>query len=232
MSFDPNHSLPPKKLYNALFEQAIPELLAGKNTIDPLVEDPNDRRLGLTLLAYPSEAVKYSIEGVISELHAAEPSQYYYPLANLHLTVLSIISCYEGFGTTGIVIREYIDLITKCLSSMPPFEIHVSGITASASGVLACGYFSAGSLDNIREHIRKGFSNSNLEQSMDSRYALEAAHLTIARYKTPIANAGFTGILEKYRSANLGSFTVGELVLASNDWYHTKSNILHNFRLG
>ncbi|MFW5726422.1 MAG: hypothetical protein ACOCW4_01010 [bacterium] len=67
-----------------------------------------------------------------------EPEQYQYPASDLHITLLSVISCYRGFGLEqidGLSLARFEDF-----KSIPAMQISFGGISASLATVLVCGY--------------------------------------------------------------------------------------------
>ena len=49
-----------------------------------------------------SQLLGTSKESYIKEIKKIEPNQYFYPNSDIHITVMSIISCYDGFDMTKI----------------------------------------------------------------------------------------------------------------------------------
>lgn len=170
-------------LYNDLYEKNYSVIANGNYSIDGQIDDSQDQRYGLTLLLKPNETVKTNIDNVLCQIKQFEPEQYYYPKSDLHVTVLSIISCYSGFELSRIASEHYSEIIQKCLKEIENFEITFKGMTLSNAGILIKGYPSNDSLNNLRENLRKNFSQTQLEQSIDSRYTLTTAHITAIRFR-------------------------------------------------
>lgn len=101
------------KYYNKLYDDSIKKIELGNYEIDNLIDSPSDKRFGVTLLIRPNIHIKNKIQKFLDELRVIEPDQYYYPNSDIHLTVMSIISCYDGFGLRNITIADYINLIKK-----------------------------------------------------------------------------------------------------------------------
>ena len=55
----------------------------------------------------PDNFVKDKIQKLLSKIKLIEPNQYFYRDSDLHLTVMSIISCYNGFNLNKIGIEDY-----------------------------------------------------------------------------------------------------------------------------
>ena len=171
--------------------------------------------------------MKEKIQNFIEELKLAEPNQYYYPASDIHLTILSIISCYNGLILESINISDYIAIIAQALKSTKIFEIKFTGITASPSCVMIQGFPNNSILNDLRDKLRSLFKNSFVEQSLDKRYEIQTAHLTVARFMNRLEmKAGFLDLLEKYREYEFGTTSVDSVELVGNDWYQRKEKVM------
>lgn len=220
--------------YKKLYEVSIRKIENGDARMDPFIDSPADKRFGITLLIRPPQNIKRQIQAFLDKLKQVDPSQYYYPNLDIHITVMSIISCYEGFQLDQISIPNYVDLIKESLSGIDRFEIKYKGITASNSGIMIQGFPENDNLNNLRNNLRKKFKNSDLEQSIDKRYSIQTAHSTAVRFRKKLQNKNeFLKILERYKNADFGSFEVKELELVFNDWYQRERNskLLEKFRI-
>ncbi len=220
--------------YEGLFEKAIPEIEAGKAQVDPMLDDPHDDRFGLALIIPPSREVTEKIKKFLSELNVIEPAQYPYPPAQIHVTVLSIISCVEGFQLGDIPVPQYLATLERSLAEIDSFEIDYRGITASRSSIMIQGFPKDETLELLRERLRVNFLSSGLHQTMDARYKLSTAHATVFRFRKPLKDShGFAAFLRDNRNRDFGGQKVSELQLVYNDWYHRpeKSTTLATFEL-
>ena len=214
--------------YNQLYTKSAKEILAGNYKLDTQINSVSDSRYGITLLIRPSESVKANIQVLLKDLKAVDNTQYYYPDSDIHITVMSIISCYDGFSLDKINVHEYIDIIEKSLIEVDQININFRGITASPSAVMIQGFPSDETLNAFRNKLRDNFKNSDLQQSIDSRYEIATAHSTIMRFQEKLKNPEkLIQVLEQYRDYDFGEFRVKELELVYNDWYqHDKNTIL------
>ena len=218
--------------YNQLFTQSSKAILDNNYVIDTKIDAENDNRFGITLLIRPPESINNKIQSFLNELKNADPTQYYYPNSDMHITVLSIISCYDGFSLNQINPEAYISIIQENLAALQNLQINLSGITASNSTIMIQGFPSNGSLNLFRDLLRKAFQNTTLEKSIDSRYTLFTAHISVCRFRNPITNPEkLVSLLKKYRKADFGNFEVKEIELVHNDWYQKKekTQLLHRF---
>ncbi|MDA6072339.1 mutarotase [Flavobacterium sp. AC] len=214
--------------YNQLYTKSSGEILNGNYKLDTQINNISDSRFGITLLIRPSEIIKANIQLFLDELKAIEPNQYYYPDSDIHITVMSIISCYEGFTLDKINIRKYVDVIQQSLVHLDKIKIEFRGITASPSAIMIQGFPTDESLNNFRNKLREDFKNSALEQSIDSRYTIATAHTTVMRFQEKLENPEkLIQIAEKFRNYGFGEFKVKNMELVYNDWYQRESNTIH-----
>jgi 2'-5' RNA ligase len=223
-----------KTIYDNMWRQALPLLKNGQVDTDSLIISKNDTRRGLTLIFRPPAELLDNIQTFLNEARSVEPSQYFYPRSDLHLTVLSIISCYPGFHLNQIKQADYHQLIEVALQKINSFRLTFRGITASPAGVMVQGFDENGQLDLLRESLRDNFKISNLEHSIDKRYKLQTAHLTVIRFAKKLSQpAAFAALAEAYRNEDFGTCQVHEMELVFNDWYQRKENtvVTKTFRL-
>ncbi|MGI4870638.1 MAG: 2'-5' RNA ligase family protein [Janthinobacterium lividum] len=213
--------------YAAMRAAALQQFAQGAADLDPLLDAPNDTRRGLTLLARPAPPLAAAIVGLLAELRRTEPAQYYYPAADLHLTVLSLISCYPGFTLAAIEPEKYRRLVAETVQDILPFTVTLAGLTASPGGILVQGFPTDGGLELLRARLREAFRASGLPQSIDQRYSLQTAHLTVVRFRRPLLDyRPVVEFIEKYQQHFIGAFKITQLEVVFNDWYqrsqHTK----------
>ncbi|HKJ42754.1 MAG TPA: 2'-5' RNA ligase family protein [Sunxiuqinia sp.] len=221
--------------YDLLYRNAVQKIKSGQYQADSLIDSLDDHRMGVTLLLRPSPKVNNNIQQFLYELKAIDPTQYYYPNSDMHITVLSIISCYSGFKLSQIDVDEYVEVIRQSIPRQPILEISFSGITASPSCVMIQGFPIDGSLNEIRNRLRTNFQQTNLMQSIDQRYQLQTAHSTVARFRTELKQKSkFIAVMDRYRDFDFGTFRVDALELVYNDWYQRQERVqrLHRFDLG
>ncbi|MCA1928341.1 2'-5' RNA ligase family protein [Rheinheimera sp.] len=221
--------------YQSLWLQSLQKFEQQQFDTDPLLTATNDSRYGVTLLARPSEQVKQQIQQHLAELMLLESAQYYYPASDLHLTILSLISCYAGFTLSQIDTAAYVELVEEVLADAAPFRLHFRGITASPSCVLVQGFFDGQELNQLRAKLRSAFGLSTLQHSIDQRYVIQTAHMTVLRFTQQPANpALFLQKLKAFTSVDFGSCVIDQLELVGNDWYQRqqKTVLIKSLRLG
>lgn len=214
--------------YNQLYKTSKEGILSGNYILDSKIKDVSDSRFGITLLLRPSEKIKANIQLFLDELKKLDSTQYYYPNEDIHVTIMSIISCYEGFSLNKINVEDYIKIIEKSLENLGSITIGFRGITASNSAIMIQGFPSDETLNNLRDKLRENFKNSALEQSIDSRYSISTAHSTVMRFTEKLQNPEkLIEITKQFRDYNFGEFKIEKLELVFNDWYQREENTIH-----
>ncbi len=223
-----------KSHYDQLWSDSLLQVQKANFQADKHLDEPDDNRFGITLLARPDTAISEKIQGFLSKLKAIDPNPYYYANSDIHITVLSIISCHAGFNINKLDIQSYIDLIKAALYKCPAFPITFNGVCISPATVLLQGFYQSGTLDRLRDEIRKAFQKSDLEQSIDKRYRLSTAHSTVVRFSAPVVRKKeFLSLLQQYRAHEFGRISVKEIEFVHNDWYQRteKTSLLAKFPL-
>ncbi|WP_298534365.1 mutarotase [uncultured Algibacter sp.] len=216
--------------YKNLYKTSRQKILNNDYQIDDLIDSKNDQRFGITLIIRPPLEVKNEIQQFLNKLKIIEPNQYYYSNTGIHITVMSIISCYNCFALEKANISEYIETINNSITNSSKLEIKFKGITASPSCIMTQGFPLNQALKTIRNNLRKNFKNTTLEQSLDKRYAIQTAHSTVFRFKEKLEKrADLLKALEDYRYYDFGSFKVKSLELVYNDWYQKKEHVKNLF---
>ena len=209
--------------YTSMHQDAINALMDDSYFIDPLIDSEADNRFGITLLVRPPKFIIDQIQNLLEGVKKIVSHQYYYPETDIHFTVLSIISCYDGFHLSQIDLNEYVQLISNELKRMNRFDIELKGIALTNSGILVKGFPDA-SLNELRNQLRTCFKKSTLQHSIDSRYALKTAHSTVMRFRTEVKEkSALIDVVHQFKDARLGTFQVDQMELVFNDWYQRKS---------
>lgn len=213
-----------KNIYAQMWLNSFNTFKNNTCEIDPLIYDSTDSRRGLTVLSYFDGPILNNISSFLDELKGVEPAQYYYPLNELHLTILSIISCVSGFKLSDINKEAYVNTFQETLKDFEPFNIYFQGITVSPSCVLIQGFPDGKQLEHFRNLLRTNFKQANLETTIDSRYKISTAHVTAVRCVKPFKNSNnFIKVLSKYRDHNFGTLEIKSLEFVFNNWYQNLS---------
>lgn len=229
-----------KSIYQTMWRDSLPSIRNNQLAMDGLIDDPKDQRYGLTLVLRPSDKIKQQCQLLVQTLRQFEPEQYYYPAEDIHITLLSIISCYDGFQLQQVNLSNYIEIINQSVQCIPPFQLDFKGITTSNAGVMLQGFNHQGTLNQCRQNLRQSLKHSTLQQSVDARYILQTAHSTLMRFRHPLNNPDrFIQILQDYRETDFGRCETAQIELVGTDWYHRKKQVtliktfdLHHASLG
>ena len=220
--------------YDNLYKNSLQVFSSQGVEVDHNIDNPKDDRYGLTLIFRPDENTRKKMIEFTNELSKIDSLQYYYPSSDIHITILSIISCTAGLKLKNIEVSDYINLIAHQLKGIGRFELNMEGITASPSCIMIRGYPKYDTLNSIRNRLRSAFKLSDLEQSLDQRYLLQTAHSTVMRFRQPLKQKNLIlETIEKFKIQSFGTFEVRKVDLVYNDWYHKRKNVqlLHSFDL-
>jgi len=210
--------------YGQMWMDSIDRFKNNDCQTDLLINDPSDLRRGITVLSYFDSSVKSNIANFLNELKIIEPEQYYYPQHELHLTILSIISCIAGFKLSTINVEAYCSIFQESIKDIGSFKINYKGITVSPSCILIQGFPDSEQLNILRNSLRANFKKANLVSTIDTRYEISTAHTTAVRCMAPFNNShNVMKILSKYRNYDFGTIEVNTLELVFNNWYQNLS---------
>ncbi|TDM51377.1 hypothetical protein [Aliivibrio fischeri] len=216
-----------KTIYDEMWDSSYPKIESGQCDIDTLISDPNDTRRGVTALAYlqnNNNEVSRKITDFLCELRKVEPEQYYYPEEELHLTILSIISCISGFQLDNINDFSYVEIFKQCIQGPESIDIKFKGVTTSTSCVVIQGFPIGEGLNELRNKFRNRYKESSLHTTIDSRYRLSTAHVTAVRFTSQLINQQkVTDVLNRYRYFDFGTISFTEFELVFNNWYQNLS---------
>jgi 2'-5' RNA ligase len=90
-------------------------------------------------------------------------------------------------------------------------------------------------LNVLRDRLREQLSQAGLGTSLDCRYRIVTAHVTILRFCAQPANLpALVAFLTSLRDHDLGTFRVDQVELVTNDWYmsHDRVEVLARYALG
>ena len=206
--------------YDAMWDSAAGAVAGGDIDCDTHLLAGRDERRGLTLIARPDASLRAQFDAVLDRLAGAEPQQYRYPGADMHITILSLATVTDDFALALLRLPEYEAAVRDALDGMAPFEIDFHGITISRGAVLAQGFPRGPALETLRERLRGALCDRGLGAGLDQRYRLVTAHATLCRFVAPLqAPERFIALMRSLRHAPLGCMHVGGVELVTNDWY-------------
>ncbi|MDC2830228.1 2'-5' RNA ligase family protein [Limosilactobacillus mucosae] len=204
-------------LYQAIDQKGRRAILKNEFTDPYLNHEQPDHRRGLTLLAHLPIHVGRNIGYAQQKLHLANPNLYYYPLKDLHLTVLDLIGAYDGFSISPHDLAAYQKALQNLMAKSKPFDVTLKGLIASPAGILATGYYSD-ELTMLRQNLRHQLTD---KLPVAERYPTCSGHVTVARFKAPLkAPPALLADLMSMQQLQFGTFTVDRLDLVIHDWYN------------
>jgi 2'-5' RNA ligase len=208
--------------YATMRQRAAHQFGQGLVEVDPwLTQLTPDKRRGLTLRARPPALLTARIQEVVAAFQQLEPDQYYYPASELHLTVSALIAAYPGFTLQQIAPSAYQQAVGQSLAQSAPFPLTYAGVTASPGAILLQGFPQDDALTRLRTQLKHGVEQAGLWHSIDARYALQTAHITLVRFRAPLRQpAQLVQLLDAYQQTFIGAFVVDTLELVYTDWYH------------
>jgi 2'-5' RNA ligase len=209
--------------YDALWDEAVPRVRSGGAVLDPwLSRAAEDARRGITLLARPARTVVAPLSAFLEEIRSIEPEQRYQPASDLHHTVLSLFTATDDYAPYLARAAEYREAVAEVAAATPPFVIDVRGVTLTPGAVLAQGFPRDETLASMRDRLRAALSARGLGDSLDRRYRLVTAHMTVVRFATPLRDPErLVAALAAARPIDFGSTTVDRVELVLGDWFQT-----------
>lgn len=222
----PDHPLHLRIFYDQLYQNTLKTLEGSNFSPDSDIDNPRDDRFGLTLLLRPSEVVKNKIQEMLEDFKQVSPEQFYYRNSDIHVTVLSIISCEAGFNLEQLDLGPYFRIIEKSLEKVKPFVLSFEGLTASPSTVMVQGFNPDGQLEEIRSQLRENFKSASVYTSIDKRYSIKTAHASVLRFrKEEKKKDALLDLMAHYRKQDFGYAEVSELEFVFNDWYQRAEKV-------
>ncbi len=216
-----------QSFYNTLWKDAVDSFSQGDIQLDPhLLNRQDDQRLGLSVVIRPQEPVKSRMVQIIEQLRGQEPFQHYYTRDELHVTVLSLFSATEAYARYMPNIPIYRDVLQSVCLETPSFQIRFTGITATNSAVMVQGFPEQDALNAFRERLREALRAAGVGDSLDTRYRIITAHITIMRFQAQPHNLkGFLDTLRTLREYDFGMMTVNTVQWVKNDWYMSSDKV-------
>lgn len=212
--------------YNTMWNSAFAAVAGGAVDHDPHLAAGPDRRRGLTLIARSDAALRARFAAMLDRLTNAEPQQYRYPVADMHVTILPLFTATEHPAGELARLDDYRAAVRAALEGTEAFDIDFGGITLSRSAVMARGFPCGPALDTLRDRLRSQLRERGLDGSLDQRYLLVTAHVSLFRFSAPLRDAArFAALLEELRDTPFGTMHVEQVELVINDWYMSSNSL-------
>ena len=213
--------------YEKLWREAVAAFAQGKPRLDAFLKNrAGDPRRGVTLIARPDPEVRDRVGKFLRKIRDMAPKQYYYRPAEFHVTVLSVIPGSESWQEPMQKLPEYLAALDTVLRSRSAFSIAFRGVTASPEAVLIQGFPEGQALVQLRDDLRAALLGRGLGDSLDRRYKVAAAHLTVVRLSTPMADwKPLKALLAAHRQTDFGESHIRSLQLIESDWYASADTV-------
>ena len=207
--------------YDSILTANKGKILAGGNGDAFLEKALTDNRMALVVLIRISLDVAEKINRCIEDLKRIEPSLYYYPAKDFHITVMDVLKGEEERKIPSNI-TEYIRCVEECSKDISPFKIKFDGLTASDNAIMVRGYYDD-QLMVFRQKLRGMLKQRGL--SLEERYRTISSHVTIARLHSKYQNPEkLLDYLEKPRL--FGTMTVSSMEISFHNWYDTTKEVL------
>jgi 2'-5' RNA ligase len=142
-----------------------------------------DRRCGANFICRPPRHIVDCIRRIQTRLSATEPDQYYYPAADLHLTLFEI-SHSQPQEAVEHDTQRLMSCIGDLVKDLPQFEVSMSGIILSDRSCTLQLVPDDDRLDDIRETLRQRLARFGY--SAPPRHSRYSPHITFVRYLQPL----------------------------------------------
>lgn len=224
-----------RERYDRLWNEAIGGIRLGSPEQDLVLRSGQpDPRRGLTVIARPPPKVRQVVADFMHELMRLDSNQHYYQRSELHLTVLSLFTATANHHAFMDRAASYAAAVAAAVKEANSFQIEFRGVTASRGAVMIQGFPESEELEGLRERLRFQLRRRGVGEGLDQRYRLESAHMSIARFRSPLREpSGYAGVLENARQQPFGRMRVTTVELVCNDWYMSEdvTKVLRRYRL-
>lgn len=211
----------PRRVYEQLWRKTGRLLKFSRIQIDSRLQNPaGDPRRGVTLVARPGRNVRKKVEEFLRKTAAICPGQHFYQPAELHVTVLAIISGSEFWRDEIRRLPTCRQVLAEVLRNARPFRVHFRGVTVSPDAVMIQGFPMDDALLQLRDEVRDAFRKAGLGGNLDRRYKTVTAHLTVMRFSEPEADGKrLFEFLQENRETEFGETYFKTVQLIWSNWY-------------
>lgn len=207
-------------LYESIHQKNIACIRKGDILVDPYLRDSvPDLRRGISLII-PLSRIAENYERATQVLRRQEPGQYYYPAADLHITVFDLISAHPLYSSNAALDDTFVSLASEVLATFNRFYVTFKGIVFSREAGLLTGYDN-GSVVALREKIRAHLPQYGIANT--ERYESKSVHATFVRFRKALTHPNlFADILETCRQIEIGEESIQSISLVEHDWYNRR----------
>jgi hypothetical protein len=151
--------------------------------VKELAEPGSDQRMCVNVIARPTGQALHIIDALQQDLRSSFPDQYFYPLQDLHLTVVELCHSKTIHEAESIVqAAEF--RIKKTVESLSSIHLRVWSIGADRGGLALNSIPVDDSLQYVRSAITQSLAAAGVPG--EPRYAADSAHITCMRFLQPM----------------------------------------------
>jgi hypothetical protein len=192
--------------------------------IRELDEPGSDVRHGVNLIARPPRQIMAEMQRFYASMRRVEPNQYYYPLADLHLTVFEI--SHSVRPQEAEVVAKRADLHAALSEkTLPSFVLHSPTVMFRERGSVL-RFESDDGFSSLRTVIASALAT--LDITLIARDTLTAPHVTFMRYLRPltVGDDVWLNVLRDIRFEPTLTWAVRELWMTwGATWFGMRSRI-------
>jgi 2'-5' RNA ligase len=145
-----------------------------------------DLRYGLNIICRPTEELRKAVVEIQEQMRRAEPDQYCYPEADLHLTLLEIChSCSRE--ELSVIVNKVGGVIPLLFRSVDSIHLDSPEVIYDAHACALAFLPSDNNLQRCRAALVEILDNSGIP--LRSRYLANSAHVTLMRYVAPLRSS-------------------------------------------
>ena len=202
-------------------------IVLDETLIRELRQKGSDIRHGVNLICLPNQAIVDHITALQRRLSRYEPTQYYYPGRDLHLTLVEI--CHSRA-------EEEAQHLASAVQSIVPFFLERQQQPAAVLDDPVLIHDSSGAalnflprdeqLQHLRQALRDELALHGI--TITSRYAPTSAHITLLRYVKPLTTQveKWVEILQDEKSTMLAAWPLRSVWLTwGATWYGMESRM-------
>lgn len=217
-------------LYEEINSRGLDAITHQTEQVDNFLQNSMvDHRRGLTLLCHLPAHVTRNINLCLEQLKKKEPAFYYYPSADMHLTILDLIAAKDNFVLSDEDAVKYERVLKEVVRNVSPIEWHFTGFMISPSALMVKGFYSP-NLQALRSAIRQLLPANGLQ--LDERYPTYSGHVTVARFKKKLERPQrLLEFIAQNQEIEVGRFQTESIDLVIHDWYNHHVKVLSSFRL-
>ena len=195
-----------------MWEQGRPDLLRGIVVADPVPDDGDNRRWGVSIIARISPTDAPLFTDVRNELLPWTGSQHtLYDASNLHTTIRSCEFYRSTVSPDDAALRDYQSVLLEVAAEVPPFTIAYRGLSANRTGVIVQG-FPHEHLQNFRHSIRQRLEKFGRTRGPEASRTRRGAHVSLIVWAGPLlAPQPLVTYIDAHRATDYGTVTVTHL---------------------